>query len=89
MNPKQKAVLFCTAAIIGLMILFPPYVMANTNNWVFKSGYGFIFALPTQISTSPRDETTYHATLHVSTLFSQIVGALIIGGLVCIAFKEG
>jgi hypothetical protein len=49
MNKQQKVVLLCTAVVIGLMVLFPPYVVKSYSHVVIKSGYGFIFDLPPYI----------------------------------------
>lgn len=50
MNQKQKTVLLCTAVVVGLMVLFPPYVVMSDKQVVIKSGYGFLFDLPPLVS---------------------------------------
>ena len=50
MNQKQKTVLLCTAVVVGLLVLFPPYVVMSGKQVVIKSGYGFLFDLPPLVS---------------------------------------
>lgn len=86
MNQKQKVVLLYTVVIIGLMVIFPPYVVENFRQVVIKSGYGFILDLPLYLPTS--SSVVIPATVNVSALFIQLLGTLIVGGLSYIALKE-
>jgi hypothetical protein len=85
MNHKQKSVLIIIAIIIGLMILFPPYVAKNYKQVVIKSGYAFIFNFPPYVST--KSDVMIPSTINASTLFIQIIALLIIGSLVFAVLK--
>jgi hypothetical protein len=67
-----------------LMVIFPPYIVKSYNQVVIKSGYGFIFNLPPFIS----GRTVIPSTINVSSLFIQMLAALIVGGLIFIVFKK-
>ncbi|CAN5403852.1 hypothetical protein BH11PLA2_BH11PLA2_27830 [soil metagenome] len=84
MNKLQRNILICTAAIVALLVLFPPYVVIYERITV-KSGYGFVFYLPPIVLPSGR---VIPAAVEVTTLFALITGAVIVGGLLCIAFKS-
>ncbi len=84
MNKKQKITLLSTAVIIAIMLVFPPYEVLNYNKVIIKSGYAFILNLPPYICP---DDIVY-ASIKCSTLLTQIIGVLIIGGLIYFAFKE-
>jgi hypothetical protein len=86
MNQKQKTVLFCTAVVVGLMVLLPPYVVMNYKQVVIKSGYGFLFYLPQYVSTTSK--AVIPATVNVATLLIQILAVLVVGGLVYSALKK-
>jgi hypothetical protein len=90
MNQKQRATLFYMAAIIGVMILFPPYVVKNFRQVVIKSGYGFLFNLPPYeyVSSATDAIGVIPATVNAATLLMQIIGVLIVGGLICLAFRK-
>lgn len=89
MNRKQKTVLLCTAAIIAIMVLFPPYVVKNYRGVVIRSGYGFLFDLPPYIQeTSYVENPAIPATLNIPTLLIEVMGALIVGGLIHFAFRK-
>jgi len=90
---RQKIALVSTSTIIGLMILFPPYVIKSITGikgMTIKAGHGFVFDLPTYIKdtviydASIGDIVPYTmdipATVNVSMLVAQIFGALVIGG---------
>jgi len=89
MNQKQKVVLLCTAAAVVIMILFPPYVVMNSRQVVVKAGYGFLLDLPSYIPKNVIGRSRSHATVNVPTLLVQILGALIVGGLISIVLKKG
>ncbi len=75
MNQKQKKLSKIISVIIGLIIVFPPYVKLYKGN-VVASGFSFIFDLPSR------------ATVNVSMLFAEMIGALIIGVILFYASKE-
>ena len=83
MNQKQKTVLLCAASILGIMLLFPPYTVKNSAV-LLKSGYGFLFALPTHLQNT----TELAATVNVPTFLIQIFVVLAAGGMVYLALKE-
>lgn len=87
MNQKQKTVLLCTAVVVGLMVLFPPYVVMKYKQVVIKSGYGFLFDLPPYVSAT--STAVIPATVNVATLLIQIFAVLVVGGLVYLALKKG
>ncbi len=69
MNEKQLNVIKITAAIIGLMLIYPPYRIygygANSNG-IVGTGYEFIFSLPDR------------AVVDIFTLLIQWVGVVIV-----------
>ncbi len=68
------------ALLVGAMILFPPYIIQwRDTKIVFRSGYAFIFNLPT--------EPEYLTVINVTTLATPICGVLLVGGLLYIALK--
>ena len=95
MNQNQRKVLLCTAIIIGLWILFPPYVIKIPwglhQSRVIKSGHGFIFGLPNYVHkyyndlTETWDYRTYIATINAFAWLAEILGTALVGGLVCVA----
>lgn len=89
--PKQQLVLFITAGIVGIMVIFPPYVVKDGGR-LLESGYGYLFGLPGCSITRGSGMTAIldyvPAVVNVSTLFIQIIGALIVGGLVWFALKK-
>ena len=84
MNPEQKWILLCTAGLIAIMMIFPPYTVVNARHVVIKAGYGFIFDLPPYVSGT----SILPASVNIATLLAQIVGVLVVGGLVYFAFKR-
>jgi hypothetical protein len=66
------------------MVLFPPYTIRSYTQVIIRSGYGFLFALPQYVF----DGGTIQASVNVWTLAAQIAGALIVGGLMYLAFRE-
>ena len=79
MNEPQKKVLKVVSAVVGAMLLFPPYQIIGRGNLVIDSGYAFLFDLPTRGSLAAR--------VDVSTLFLQWVGVAIIGGIIIFLVK--
>lgn len=75
MNRNQRIVLISTAIVIGLMILFPPF--QSPRRWNEYVGHYFILS-------PPADYVRVDSTL----LIIQIVGALIIGGILFLTMKK-
>jgi len=57
-------------------VVFPPYVIRLYQGNVVENGFSFIFDLPSR------------ATVNVSMLFAEMIGALIIGVILFYASKE-
>jgi hypothetical protein len=85
MNKTQSRILIITAAIIAVMLLFPPYHAVLPNGLVRMAGYGFIFSLPSWVSSNFVIEVP--ATIDAGTLLTQILGVAIVGGILSFAFK--
>lgn len=91
MIQRQKIALVSTIAVIGLMILFPPYVVKGIKDMGIKAGHSFILDLPTysrdtiKYDASVGDIVQYTmnipATVNVSLLAIQVFATLIIGGI--------
>ena len=79
MNRLQKNVLTCLAVVIFLMLLYPPYRVygqySSVRDVLQDSGYGLIFDLPLR------------ASVNVTMLLAQWVGACLVGGLAFVIFK--
>jgi hypothetical protein len=87
MNKPQRIVLRIAAAVVALMVLFPPYLLeVGPAKFVRERGYGVIFDLPvSKFAESPPNPSR----LDVSKLAAQIAGVLIVGGLVFLSLKDG
>jgi hypothetical protein len=83
MNQKQKSTLISTAAVVGIMILFPPYIIKNFKQAIIQTGYGFLFQLPVHAGSYKLP-----ATVNVATLLIQIIAVLVIGVLIYFSFRE-
>jgi hypothetical protein len=86
MNKPQRIVLRIAAAVVALMVLFPPYVLeVGTHKLVRERGYGVIFDLPTsKFAEGPQ----VPSRIDIERLAAQIAGALIVGGLVFLSLKD-
>jgi hypothetical protein len=73
---KQKKVLYITAAVIALMVLFPPCKYKFPYG-IKTSGYHFLLNMPG------------YAVMDIQTLAVQVIAALIVGGLVYVAVGKG
>src|SRR3972149_5675304 len=82
-NTKQKIVLLVMAAVILLMLAFPPFRVVNPIVGERNMGYGFILSPPEFYSTD------IVATVDSEMLFVQWVGVLILGGLAFFLLKGG
>ena len=81
MNRKQQSILIIMSMLIGIMVLFPPYVVqCGKYNFTSHSGYAFIFSLPR--------EDFCRTIINVTALATPICGILIVGGLLYIALKN-
>jgi len=70
MNKNQTNAIKTSAAIIGLMLLYPPYRIygyGSSSNAIIASGYEFIFSLPDR------------AVIDVFALLIQWIGVAAIG----------
>lgn len=79
MNENQKRALIALAAVILLMLVYPPYVIhgyAVNASAVVDSGYAFIFSLPDR------------ASVNVLTLIAQWVGMSLTGAIAFIVLKD-
>jgi hypothetical protein len=56
MNKTQRKVLLVTAAVLALMIVFPPYIVKDNKQVTLKTGYGLLFNLPPYLA-APRSTT--------------------------------
>ena len=83
MNERQRNVLLGAAAVIAVMVLFPPYTVVNFKQVVIKAGYGFLLDLPSYVT----DTVVMPASVNVATLLAQIVGTLVVTGLIYFALK--
>ncbi|OPY82514.1 MAG: hypothetical protein A4E65_00814 [Syntrophorhabdus sp. PtaU1.Bin153] len=78
MNKKQRWILFSCAAIIALMLLFPPfYYPTGLHGPTRNMGYAFLF-------NAPESEST----VNIGTLLVQWIGVLIVGAILWFAFRD-
>ena len=74
MNKNQKVVLICTAIVIVILSLSPPFIEMGESGRVY--GFSFLFSPPED------------AIINVYALLTGYLGALIVGGLLTLAFKD-
>jgi hypothetical protein len=87
MNKPQRIVLRIAAAVVALMVLFPPYALeVGAAKIVRERGYGFIADLPI---ANFGEGGKYPAKVDIEKLAAQIAGVLIVGGLVFLSLKDG
>ena len=77
MNRKQKKALIAVAAVVLGMLLYPPFHVRWTEGRVFRTGYGWIFAAPSDMGT-----------VDIGLLITQWVAVLIIGAIAYFLFKD-
>jgi hypothetical protein len=82
MNKKQQCVLFVCAAVIVLMLLYPPFLSHGKNGMVANMGYGFLFHAPTG------DFFELPSVVNVGMLLAQWVGVILVGGILWFAFRD-
>lgn len=85
MNKKQRFVLFVTAAILVLMLLFPPIKYVNKGLEI-SMGYAFILIPP--ISSIESLESNSVPIIDVALLSVQYLFSITIGGILWFAFKK-
>jgi hypothetical protein len=72
MNKKQRIVLYVCAALIALMLLFPPFRAGRSVG----RGYSFLLSPPS------------YSSVNVEMLAIQWVAVLLVGGLLWFAMKD-
>jgi len=77
MNKKQRWVLFVSAAVIMLMLLFPPFHFVYTDRAPRNVGYGFLF-------DPPEGRPTVNAVM----LLVQWVAVMSAGGILWLALRD-
>lgn len=78
MNKKQRWVLFVCAAIIALMLLFPPvYFHAAEGGADANRGFGFLF-----------DSRNDQIFVNAGTLLLQWVGTILVAGILWFALRD-
>ena len=85
MNKKQRFVLFVTAAILILMLLFPPIKYVNKGLEI-SMGYAFILTPP--ISSIESLESNSVPIINVALLSVQYLFSVTIGVILWFAFKK-
>lgn len=73
MNKSQKNLLIGVAAMVLLMLLYPPFQFKGVNGVVISLGYGFIF--------NPPGYSAYPGYVDVGLLIAQWMGVMIAGGI--------
>ncbi len=81
MNKHQALILFIAAAIIVVMLLFPPFQYQEPREAVLNLGYGFIFSPPT-------NRYGHLGTVDKGMLLVQWVAVALVGGILCFAFRD-
>jgi ribosomal protein L40E len=76
MNKKQRWVLFVGAAVILLMLLFPPFHF-RTSDFVQNRGYGCLF-----------DPSEENSTVNTGLLLVQWIGVLLICVILWFALRD-
>lgn len=79
MNKRQKNVLFATAIMLGLMLLFPPFHLIQ-GTVEQHAGYSFIL--------SPPKAGLFRATLDATALIGQCLVVALMGIIVSFALKD-
>lgn len=84
MNEKQRLVLFTTAAILVVMLLFPPFQSIYLQGVTTNEGYSFILSAPTyEIS-----RRTVSAQVNRTMLLIQFVVVTTAAGLLYFALSK-
>jgi 4-hydroxybenzoate polyprenyltransferase len=77
MNKKQRWVLFLCAAVIVLMLLFPPFHFHSPGGPDLNMGYAFLFDTPDG-----------QPTVNASTLLLQWAATVLVCGILWFAFRD-
>ncbi len=83
---KERIILLITAAILTLILLFPPF-LAVYKGIEINSGYSFILSPPIPQITDP--EIKFVSNINIALLFVQYLFAITIGGILWFVFKKG
>lgn len=75
MNDNQRYVLIAVAAVMVVMLAFPPFVM-DVQKGTFNAGYQFIFSSPE------------YETVNLGLLLMQWVAAAVAGAAAWFFFKD-
>ena len=84
MNKNQRIVLLATAALLIVMILFPPFKSQYLQGVTVNAGYSFILTPPTYKLGS----SAYNSQVNLSLLGLQFVIVATVGGIICLALKS-
>lgn len=84
MNKKQRYVLYACAAVIVLMLLFPPFHTVFPRGQSFSRGYGFLLSGP----AANADFVGNSGTVDVGTLLVQWLGVILAGAILWFAFRD-
>ncbi len=76
MNRRQKQILIVVAAVIGLMLLFPPYEIWSPFRHFVDTGFAWLFGLPQD------------ARVNTGQLLVQWLGVLLVGGVLFFIAKN-
>ena len=76
MDQNQKIFASITAAIMVLMLLFPPFHIV-VERGTFNEGFSLI-----------TDPPTRHASVNVSQLFVQLLAVGVVGSIICYIVKD-
>ncbi len=83
-DPRSAiVVLYIMAVLVFIMVLYPPYVV-EFNNVILDTGYGYIFDMPQYVT----GRIEVPSKVNVPNLAVQVIGVLIVGGLVYFAQRR-
>jgi len=86
MNGKQRCVLIGVAAVLVLMVLFPPFHHLNVQGaQVGVNEYSFLFAAPVRTEGLYRPHT---ATVNYMMLVIQLLVAVVVGAITYLVIKD-
>jgi amino acid transporter len=80
MKKRQRIILFTSACILVLMLLFPPFEYQDSGT-IYNEGYSFILNPP------KNDSVRINASVNSILLFIQSLIVIIAGGMFFLAFK--
>jgi len=79
MNKEQRYVLYACAAVILLMLLFPPFHLPGPPH--YGLGYGFLLDPGYSIREN-------YGTVDIGTLLVQWLGVILVGAILCLTFRD-